>query len=92
VDAVVGNTAYAGLPAALVLSPPKTPSLSITYGLISTLYSEPGTVLERSDPWLSSKAEMPQPQATKKPPLRVAFSSPAHGVINSRGISWSLVE
>ena len=49
---MVGNTAYAGSPAALALSPPKAPSLSITYGLISTLYSEPGTVLERSDPWM----------------------------------------
>jgi hypothetical protein len=54
VDTVVGNTAYAGSPAALALSPPKAPSLSITYGLISTLYSEPGTVLERSDPWMLS--------------------------------------
>jgi hypothetical protein len=76
VDAVVGNTAYAGLPAALVLSPPKTPSLSITYGLISTLYSEPGTVLERSDPWMMDSLP-PAAQA-------IRFSAPTAAELKGR--------
>ena len=54
--AVVGNTAYFGLPVALALLPPEALSFSITYDLVGTLVTwSLGPLLlngERARPWL----------------------------------------
>ncbi len=64
--AVVGNTAYFGIPAALALLPPEALSYAISYDLAGTLFT-----------WTIGPSLMAQRRLTLKPLLRALVTSPA---------------